>query len=248
LDEAMAKVASESGTSFDPRVVSALQKRYQELEARAKVTRNEAPAPLSVDIKITRGGAPAAGFEAEAPKLVKTATPMHPVARARTSRGNDSHAGLRGQEALAIAALRVEGVVAYDAIAFCACEEGKVKPKFAAGDDRRHLNALSVREGEGLLGWVAETAKPILNGNPTVEPGYPGDGSLASALALPLEDGGQIIGVLALYRRERDAFGADELVALLSLCPEITSILVDMVQATVESRGTGKAGIFAVSA
>jgi putative nucleotidyltransferase with HDIG domain len=248
LDEAMAKVASESGTSFDPRVVSALQKRYQELEARAKVTRIEAPAPLSVDVKITRGGAPAAGFEAEAPKRVKTATPMHPVARARTSRGNDSHAGLKGQEALAIAALRVEAQVAYDAIAFCACEEGQVKPKFVAGDDRRILSALCVPEGDGLLGWVAETAKPILNGNPTVEPGYPGDGNLGSALALPLEEGGQTIGVLALYRRERDAFGADELVALLSLCPDVTSILVDMWQATQDSRSSAKPGIFAVSA
>ena len=208
----------------------------------------EAPAPLSVDIKITRGGAPAAGFEAEAPKRVRTATPMHPVARARTSRGNESHVGLRGQEALAIAALRVEAQVACDAIAFCACEDGQVKPKFVAGDDRRFLNTLCVPEGAGLLGWVAETAKPILNGNPTVEPGYPGDGSLASALALPLEDGGQTIGVLALYRRERDAFGADELVALLSLCPDVTSILVDMAQAAQESRGSGKSGIFAVSA
>ena len=36
LDEAMARVAAESGTSFDPDVVRALQKRYHELEARAK--------------------------------------------------------------------------------------------------------------------------------------------------------------------------------------------------------------------
>src|ERR1700733_15944219 len=80
LDEAMARVASESGTAFDPKVVQALQARYRELEARAKTSAAPAPPPLSVDIKITRGDAPAAGFEAEAP--VAKATPKHPVAQA----------------------------------------------------------------------------------------------------------------------------------------------------------------------
>ena len=42
LDEAMARVASEAGTAFDPKVVQALQARYQELEARARTT--ETPA------------------------------------------------------------------------------------------------------------------------------------------------------------------------------------------------------------
>ena len=29
--------------------------------------------------------------------------------------------------------------------------------------------------GQGLSGWVAENRKPILNGNPSVEPGYLND-------------------------------------------------------------------------
>src|ERR1700678_3156829 len=59
MAEAMARVASDAGTAFDPNVVRALQARYRELEARAKAT-HVMPAPsLSVDIKITRGGTPA---------------------------------------------------------------------------------------------------------------------------------------------------------------------------------------------
>ena len=71
LDEAMAKVASEAGTSFDPAVVRALQARYRELETRAKASRPKTQPALSVDIKITRGGAPAAGFEAESPRNLR---------------------------------------------------------------------------------------------------------------------------------------------------------------------------------
>jgi signal transduction protein with GAF and PtsI domain len=77
---------------------------------------------------------------------------------------------------------------------------------------------------------VAEVGKPILNGNPAVEPGYAkGDGKpgLSSALALPLVSGGRVIGVVALYRREKDAFAADELVSLLELCPALASLMLD---------------------
>ncbi len=81
LDEAMAKVASEAGTAFDPAVVRALQARYRELEARAKTAQPPPQPLLSVDIKITRGEAPAAGFEAEAP--ADTAAQVNPVAHAR---------------------------------------------------------------------------------------------------------------------------------------------------------------------
>src|SRR5207237_1196394 len=36
LDVAMAKIASEAGTSFDPEVVAVLQRRYRELQQMAK--------------------------------------------------------------------------------------------------------------------------------------------------------------------------------------------------------------------
>ena len=95
---------------------------------------------------------------------------------------------------------------------------------------RSELESLEVRQGEGLMGWVAEVGKPILNGNPAVEPGYAkkdGTAGLSSALALPLVSAGSVVGVVALYRRERDAFAAEELVALLDMCPALASLLLD---------------------
>src|SRR6266478_4501886 len=68
LDEAMAKVSSEAGVSFDPRVVGILQRRYVELEKLAKDQPFQAPVKLSTDIKVERGLAPDAGFaESEKP-------------------------------------------------------------------------------------------------------------------------------------------------------------------------------------
>ena len=62
LDDAMAKVVSEAGTSFDPKVVAILQRRYVELEKLANEQPLQAPPKLSTDIKVERGLAPDAGF------------------------------------------------------------------------------------------------------------------------------------------------------------------------------------------
>lgn len=80
--------------------------------------------------------------------------------------------------------------------------------------------------GEGLSGWVAENRKPILNGNPSVEPGYLADpakfSTLRSALAVPLEGLSGVIGVMTLYRAERDAFSRDHLRILLAITSKVS--------------------------
>jgi len=62
---------------------------------------------------------------------------------------------------------------------------------------------------------VAQNHKAILNGNPSVEPGYLNDptkfSTLRSALAVPLEGKSGVAAVLALYRVAQDAFTADDL-------------------------------------
>ncbi len=240
LDEAMARVASEAGTSFDPAVVRALQARYQELEARANAVSAELPPSLSKDIKIERGGAPAAGFEAESPKDPPSG--IHPVARARATETTDKScleipaAGLcklSWEEALTVASMRLRLLAPCDAMAFYACENGTLRSKLVVGDQHGQLASLCVPIGEGLIGWVAQNGKPILNGNPEVEPGYVRRGqALTSALALPLvlplEDSGRIIGVLALYRAVNDAFTASDLVALAPMCAATAAILSQM--------------------
>jgi putative nucleotidyltransferase with HDIG domain len=236
LDEAMAGVAAEAGTAFDPAVIRVLEARYRELEARAKAAPAEPYPSLSTDVRITRGSAPAAGFEAQSPTPAAVAQ-MHPVARARARRAPEAlqiqvpaleNCSLTLEEALAVAALRIQGLVAHDAIAYFACDGAMVRPKFAAGDDQRLLMALSIPRGEGLVGWVADNAKAILNGNPEVEPGYAprskDDPGLASALALPLEHAGRTVGVLALYRNQKDAFAAHELVSLLPFCETLAAL------------------------
>ena len=77
------------------------------------------------------------------------------------------------------------------------------------------MGAIEIPIGQGLSGWVAETGKPIINGNPSVEAGYLSDltkfSTLRSALAVPLQGINGNIGVLAIYRAEKDAFSREDL-------------------------------------
>jgi diguanylate cyclase (GGDEF)-like protein len=89
------------------------------------------------------------------------------------------------------------------------------------GDNFRLFSSLKIPMGEGLSGWVAQNNKPILNGNPSVEPGYLNDptrySTLCSALAVPLEGVSGVVAVLALYGAQPDGFTKDHLRILLAI-------------------------------
>src|SRR5678810_1308903 len=64
LEEVMKRLSAESGKSFDPKVVSVLERRYRQLEKLVESTfRREPIMPLSTEMKVEAGAAPAAGFE-----------------------------------------------------------------------------------------------------------------------------------------------------------------------------------------
>ncbi|HET7872352.1 MAG TPA: sensor domain-containing diguanylate cyclase, partial [Terriglobales bacterium] len=79
--------------------------------------------------------------------------------------------------------------------------------------------------GHGLSGWVVQNNKPILNGNPSVEPGYLNDSAkfstLRSAISVPLDGLNGVIGALSLYRSESDAFNKDHLRVLLAISSKV---------------------------
>jgi putative methionine-R-sulfoxide reductase with GAF domain len=135
-----------------------------------------------------------------------------------------------GPEA-AVAILResLRAVVAYDAMVVYLRDGDRLVPAGSDGDNYRILVSLEIPLGMGLSGWVAETGKSILNGNPSVEPGYLSDpkkfSTLRSALAVPLETKNGIIGVLSLYRQGRDAFSTEELASLQACSPALARAL-----------------------
>jgi putative nucleotidyltransferase with HDIG domain len=219
LDEAMARVEIDAGKHFDPRVVAALKARYKELEIMAHSNPAEEKPKLSVDAKITRGAAPAAGFAetaSAAGRAKVTNGDQQVIAALAAAVTQDATVGFG--EAVSTAAMRLRNGIAFDSFALFAAEEDDLVPCFVLGENARALTRLRIRKGHGLIGWVAENHNSIVNGNPLVEEGYVNEPSaLASALAVPLEVGGNVVGVLALYQAKAGGFAAEDL-QLLNAC------------------------------
>lgn len=224
LDEAMAKVASEAGTSFDPQIVAILQRRYKELEKLANEQPLQAPPKLSTDIKIERGSAPAAGFaESQEPLAVSVSSSDFeqrlPQARKQSQEMFElirkAGPSLCLEDIFSMLSVRLKHLVPHNSMAVYCPSGDDLIAKFVSGENFRLFSSLRIPLGEGLSGWVAENHKAILNGNPSVEPGYLNDptkySTLRSALAVPIEADAKIVSVLALYRAGQDAFTRDDL-------------------------------------
>lgn len=235
LDEALKVVRSESGKSFDPAVVELLERKYLELEQMAWSEPVEESKKLSVDVKITRGESPDSGFQSEsatAPAEPGKGAFVNSIAAARQevqtlyeltqSIGTTLSLG----DTLSVVAARIKTLVPYDAIAIYILEHDHLVPYYVNGENQKLFSTLRIPLGEGLSGWVAENRKPILNGNPSVEPGYLHDPSkfstLRSALGVPLETGSGVIGVVGLYKGEKDAFSRDHLRVLLAINSKVS--------------------------
>ena len=230
LGEVMKRLGEESGKSFDPKVVEVLQRRYHSLEnlaiAHSSQNGNLESLPSR---KITRGTGPAAGYENAAVSNApgREATFLSSIAAARQEAqslfelSQELGASLSLGETLSVFSVKLKPMVPYDAIAIYIVREGVLVPEYVNGDNYRLFSSLRIPLGDGLSGWVAQNKKPIINGNPSVEPGYLNDpdkfSTLRSALAVPLEGVKGVIGVLALYRAERDAFTSDHLRLLLAV-------------------------------
>ncbi|MFZ1918355.1 MAG: HD domain-containing phosphohydrolase [Terriglobales bacterium] len=233
LDDAMKEVVSLSGTWFDPAVVDVLKRRYRELEAMAQSSETSDEPGLSVQVRTERSVEPAAGYEQPAAPAspASEADFLASIASARQEAqtmfeiSQDLGNSLSLGETLSVLSMRLRKLVPYDSMVVFLMKEGHLVPELVSGDNFRLLSSLNIKVGQGLCGWVAENRKPILNGNPEVEAGYVSDPekftTQRSALAVPLDGLNGVVGVLAMYRAERDAFTADHLRILLAVSSKI---------------------------
>jgi GAF domain-containing protein len=191
-----------------------------EFDQRVRNLKPQLQPALSTEIKITRGHAPAAGFEdAEAPDAGQIASLQAALLPAGSELATAvSDASLRRHELLSVAAVRIMRAVPFDAIAFFFWNGSELSADFVMGSKSSGLERLCVRPGDGLIGWVAELGQPILNGNPSVDPGWVNAHELDSALAVPLRYGQERPAVVAIYRASKAKFSTADLESALALC------------------------------
>src|SRR6202011_3187496 len=143
------------------------------------------------------------------------------------------------EDMLSLLSVRLKDLVPHDSMAVYLPRNKVLIPEYVSGDNFRLFWSLRIPLGEGLSGWVAQNHKPILNGNPSVEPGYLNDptkySTLRSALAVPLEGVCGATAVLALYRAGQDAFTKDD----LQVVETIGSKLEPLIQGEAQPKSVG---------
>ena len=124
-------------------------------------------------------------------------------------------------DTLSLLVARLKRMIPHHTAAIYLCRGNKLVPQFVHGEEFGLFSSLQIPVGHGLSGWVAENRRPIVNGNPSVEPGYLNDPNkfsrMRSAISVPLEGLSKIVGVLTLYHSGADAFTKDHLRMLLAI-------------------------------
>ncbi len=242
LAEAMGIVRELAGTQFDPRVVDALERQYEKLEAEARLE-SEKLLRLNTEVSVSRGLAPGAGFEQDSAEADAQRTPVaerHELAEEQQADTFADSTGLiaavRAQaevllarstagnpfvleETLTVLATHLSPLIPYHCIVLYVKQGDVLVPTHVGALGTRYFSTQPIPFGAGLSGWAAQHEHSIVNGNPAVEPNYVFQGetaqSLQSALALPLRDReDSFFGVLSLYSFGANAFARLHLRAL----------------------------------
>jgi diguanylate cyclase (GGDEF)-like protein len=109
-------------------------------------------------------------------------------------------------EALDVLDQSLRQLLAFDALAVFLPGEDRLTLAYMSGERR-------VPAGDAIAGQVAETHRPAFNRDPC--PASGADGAYRSMIAVPLDDGADMAGVLALYSAEVRTFQPDDLGVLL---------------------------------
>ena len=208
LEEGIEHMKTESGKSFDPKVVEILENYYRELERRGGRTTARSPGHSEIDIWPMLS--PIAAARQEVQHLFALAQDL----------GNS----LSLDETFSVLSQHVKQLCPHDTLAVYIRREDRLEAEYATGLDCLQVGSAVVPWGEGICGRAAATATPLLNEDPMDHPDRPSVGgatSLRSSLAIPLEGFSGVAGVLCLYAREKNAFTEDHLRVLSAVATKV---------------------------
>ncbi|HEY6331700.1 MAG TPA: HD domain-containing phosphohydrolase [Blastocatellia bacterium] len=120
---------------------------------------------------------------------------------------------LRLSEVLAIIGAKVEKIASFTTLILYLSEGGKLRAAHVMGKNSETIKGTEVRIGEGEIGWVADTRQSLIIGG--LGDNARTTGALSSIYRsmafFPLVRGDNLVGVMALYSNEEEAYSADEI-------------------------------------
>jgi diguanylate cyclase (GGDEF)-like protein len=202
--EALEKVAADSGTAYDPRVISVLRRKQKQWEKMV-------------------AAAPDHGFMDSIFSAQREANSLFDLTRRLGS-------SLDLKETFATLAPALQQLAPMDSFVVWVEREGKLSAEFIGGGHVALFSSLRIPMGRGLSGWVAANQKPIVNGEASCELAHlgtaPDTTTVRHALSVPLADGG-LRGALTLYRARDPQFTSEEARRILTIAPKLSGAVAN---------------------
>jgi diguanylate cyclase (GGDEF)-like protein/putative nucleotidyltransferase with HDIG domain len=229
IEMAMARVSKEEGRSFDPQVVSVLQRRYLELE---RLAWGEVTNLSGADVADAPGndlGKLSATLNAESKPATNSILDPILSARQETQRLQTLATALThslgASEVTSAIHESVKHMIAHDTLAIYVSRGTEMEPIEIVGENSHLFSRDAFPIAKGLSGRVIQHRTSILNGDPCMEFGFNNDSvvvyKLQSALAVPLAGPKGMTGVLTLYQKDRGAFNRDHLRLLEAVSQQV---------------------------
>jgi diguanylate cyclase (GGDEF)-like protein/putative nucleotidyltransferase with HDIG domain len=205
----------ESGKALDPALVTTFIERLPSLIAEAAAEERKANRPVE-PVERVFSGSTAAGLVPErvSQSAFENIALAHREIYALYEIAQAMGTSLGVADTMALISSKLTNIMPWSAsdLFLYQADTDSLKCVYAAGLDAPKLLNLTVRNGEGLCGWVARNRRTIVNGHPRVTFDAVGNRSpidLKSAIVCPLFFNDTLIGALSLYHVDENRYTED---------------------------------------
>jgi len=238
-DEALDTLTREAGKALDPRLVDLFIQVLLQVGDLEQEARYESVRP---DLAATRAGAPATGFSTDGSPLEAAATVYQSISqatqevRALYDIAQTLGTRLSVDDTMGLLTSKLNRLVPASgwALYLPDARRNQLRCRYASGLSADTLEGLQIAMGEGVTGWAARHQTAAINARAASD--FEAGGATAvgqlfhSALAFPLMDGVQLIGILTAYHIDDQPYTEAHLSLLERLGGQAASVLANSIQ------------------
>jgi diguanylate cyclase (GGDEF)-like protein/putative nucleotidyltransferase with HDIG domain len=235
-EAALGLLKQEAHKALDPELVNRFIEMLPNLQAEADAT-PQTVRMLSLNSTQAELGRPAAGFshEPSTKNVFEDIALAHREIYALYEIAQAMGTSLGVADTMALISSKLSNLVPFSCCAlFLHNEENEtLRCRFATGTDAELIQSLTVRNGQGLTGWVARNRRPLVNARPTADLEAAGlespVTSLQSALVCPLVFNERFIGTLAVYHIDAGCYSDDHRRLLDRVCEQAAAVIYNSI-------------------
>jgi diguanylate cyclase (GGDEF)-like protein/putative nucleotidyltransferase with HDIG domain len=229
VEGAIALLQQESGKALDPHIVETFLRVLPKLRAEVRQLNLEIPkipmlgiAGAAADTAETFTGTPPSVFE----DIALAHREIYALYQIAQTMGTS----LGVADTMAVISSKLTELVPFSTCALFLHTESTdmLQCRFATGIDADIVEKLSMRNGQGLSGWVARNRRPLVNARPGADleaGGSDQQTTLQSALVCPLIVHDRFIGTLSVYHVEPSFYRDDHRRLLDRVCEQAAAVI-----------------------